>query len=220
MEYEYVFKIIMIGDANVGKTTLLYRYTEGVCERSSIQPTIGVEYVPKVIKLPSNDKYNNNNKYKPQRVKLAIWDTAGQERYRSIVRTYFRDAMGAIVMYDVTQKKSFENIKHWIELLRSECQQPVVIAVVGNKTDLEPFREVTYDEAQKVILNMDGIKIHFQVSALNPSDDLDEIFQCLTEHIYATVSSLSSHPRRVYNNKHEDYHLMRKKIEKKKNCCF
>ena len=125
------FKILILGDSYVGKTSLLLKFTDNIFKESYIA-TIGVEYKEKIITL-------NNKNYK-----LNIWDTAGQERFKSITKNFFKSADGIIFTYDITKKKTFDNLKNWLIEAESNVGNYKSITV-GNKIDLENKREVTYD---------------------------------------------------------------------------
>jgi Ras-related protein Rab-2A len=124
MNFEYIFKYIIIGDTNVGKSCLVMRFIEGVFNKDQ-ENTIGVEFGAKETTI--NEK----------KVKLQIWDTAGQEAFKSITRSYYRAAAGALLVYDITNKDSFNNIKMWLQEARNNGNSEMSICLVGNKCDLE-----------------------------------------------------------------------------------
>lgn len=134
--YEFLFKIVLLGDSGVGKSNLLLRYTKNQFNESSTT-TIGVEFATKNLKI--------ENHY----VRAQIWDTAGQERYRAITNAYYRNAAGALLIYDITRYQTFENIKKWIRELKENSEQNVLMILIGNKSDLKEQRQVKYEEAQK-----------------------------------------------------------------------
>lgn len=134
--YDHLFKILMIGDAGVGKSSMLLRFTDDSFD-DHIQSTIGVDF--KVKHMDVMDK----------RVKLTIWDTAGQERFRTLTSSYYRGAQGVVMVYDVTRRDSFENLEQWlkeIKLYSPNNGEGVVKLLVGNKIDLE--RAVPREEAE------------------------------------------------------------------------
>ena len=133
---DYSFRICVIGDANVGKTSLLTRYCDNVF-KENYNNTIGVDF--RVVSL----------KYKDILAKVHIWDTAGQERFKSISMNYFRSSHGFIFIYDITNKNSFNNINKWIDLAVSNNRISVVNFLVGNKNDMEENREVSVEEAKE-----------------------------------------------------------------------
>ena len=128
---DLTFKILILGDSNVGKTSLLLKFTDNIFKETHIT-TIGVEYKEKEITL-------DNIKYK-----LNIWDTAGQERFKSITKNFFKSADGIIFVYDITNKSTFDNIKNWLIEAENKTSDFKSI-IVGNKIDLEKNRQVSYD---------------------------------------------------------------------------
>ena len=128
-------KLLLIGDSNVGKTSLLLRYLDNTFSDKYIT-TIGVEFKSKDITL-------NNKTYK-----IHIWDTAGQERYKSITRNFYKHAEGIIFVYDITNKTSFSNLKNWISNAENEADFKIII--VGNKLDMESRREVSIEQLKKL----------------------------------------------------------------------
>lgn len=134
--YDHLFKLLMIGDAGVGKSSMLLRFTDNSFD-DHIQSTIGVDF--KVKHMDIDDK----------RVKLTIWDTAGQERFRTLTSSYYRGAQGVVMVYDVTRRDSFENLEQWlkeIKLYSPNNGEGVVKLLVGNKIDLE--RSIPREEAE------------------------------------------------------------------------
>ena len=123
-DYDYLYKIVLVGEAGVGKTHLLSRYVKGTLPRNPTS-TIGVEFATRTVPLQSGGT-----------VRAQIWDTAGQERYKSITSAHYRRAVGALLVYDVTNEKSFYNIRKWLDELRENAEPEIVIMLVGNKIDL------------------------------------------------------------------------------------
>jgi len=131
-DYNYLFKYIIVGDAGVGKSCLLLQFTDKRF-RAEHDMTIGVEFGHRIIDIGD------------QRIKLQIWDTAGQEAFRSITRAYYRGATGALLVYDISRRASFEHLAQWLMDARQNAQPNMVIVLIGNKNDLER-REVAYEE--------------------------------------------------------------------------
>ncbi len=129
--YDLLFKLILIGDSAVGKSNILLKYLKNEFDQNS-RATVGVEFGTKNVLI--------NGK----KVKIQIWDTAGQERYRSITSAYYKGAKGAFIVYDITKKSTFDNLKNWINDAESKTTNFKSI-VVGNKIDLENNREVDYN---------------------------------------------------------------------------
>lgn len=135
MSYAYLFKYIIIGDTGVGKSCLLLQFTD-----KRFQPvydlTIGVEFGARMVTI---DK---------KQIKLQIWDTAGQESFRSITRSYYRGAAGALLVYDVTRRDTYNHLASWLEDARQHASPNMVISLIGNKCDLETRREVKREEGE------------------------------------------------------------------------
>ncbi|KFM72083.1 Ras-related protein Rab-19, partial [Stegodyphus mimosarum] len=132
--FDYLFKIVMIGDCGVGKTCVVQRFKSGTyVERHG--NTIGVDFAMRTLTI---------NK---KRVKLQIWDTAGQERFRTITQSYYRSAHGVIMAYDITKRTSFLHLPQWVDELRNYTEADIPLVLIGNKCDLETEREVPFEEA-------------------------------------------------------------------------
>lgn len=134
-DYDYLFKVVLIGDSGVGKSNLLSRFTRNEFSQES-KSTIGVEFATRTIQV--DDKV----------VKAQIWDTAGQERYRAITSAYYRGAVGALLVYDVTRHVTYENVERWLKELRDHTDVNIVIMLVGNKADLRHLRAVATTDAK------------------------------------------------------------------------
>ncbi|KAG5404222.1 hypothetical protein BRARA_C01723 [Brassica rapa] len=134
-DYDYLFKVVLTGDSGVGKSNLLSRFTKNDFSHDS-RSTIGVEFATRSIQV--DDKI----------VKAQIWDTAGQERYRAITSAYYRGAVGALLVYDVTRHVTFENVERWLKELRNHTDANIVIMLVGNKSDLRHLRAIPTEEVK------------------------------------------------------------------------
>ena len=161
MNYDYLLKYIIIGDSAVGKSNLLLRFAQNDF-KSEYQLTIGVEFGAKNIDI-------NNKKYR-----LQIWDTAGQENYRSITRAYYKNSVCAILVYDITNRDSFEHISNWIEDCLSQSPKTVFMVLVGNKSDLNEQRKVSLEEGQQMAKNNN--MMFFETSAKSGAN-VDKIFE-------------------------------------------
>ena len=163
---EIKLKLLIIGDSNVGKTSMLLNYTDNYFPESHLA-TIGVEYKVKQITI------NNYN------ITLQIWDTAGQERFRSITKSFFRNTNGILFVYDITSRKSFQSVKEWIK--DSEMHDTGFEKVLcGNKIDLEQQRQVNFDELKEF-----GMKKKIDVIETSAKDriNIDESFKKLVDLI-------------------------------------
>ena len=131
---EYLFKIILVGDVAVGKTNLITRYTSKAFSIES-KPTLGVEF--------SNATLHKDGKV----IRIQIWDTSGQEVYKSITKGYFKGAHGALIVYDITKRRTFEHVLNWLTDVKEAADLNPSIMMIGNKCDLENLREVPMEEA-------------------------------------------------------------------------
>ncbi|GAB2221553.1 hypothetical protein Droror1_Dr00012737 [Drosera rotundifolia] len=172
---DYVFKVVLIGDSAVGKSQLLARFARNEFSVDS-KATIGVEFQTKTIVI---DK---------KTVKAQIWDTAGQERYRAVTSAYYRGAVGAMLVYDMTKRQSFDHMARWLEELRGHADKNIVIMLIGNKCDLASLRAVPVEDA-KEFAERESL-FFMETSALDTTNVESAFFTVLTE-IYRTVSKKS-----------------------------
>jgi len=135
IDIDLCLKLILVGDSGVGKTNILTRFTKNTFNYDN-KTTIGVEFGTKIINI--NDHV----------VKLQIWDTAGQERYKSITVAYYKGSKGALIVFDVSKKQSFDNVIKWFDDIKKNGEKDLSIILIGNKTDLKD-REVSFDEAKR-----------------------------------------------------------------------
>ena len=177
-------KILIIGDSNVGKTSILLQYTSNFFQETHIA-TIGVEFKLKEIML-------DNIEYK-----LNIWDTAGQERFKAITKSFFKAADGIVFVYDVTNKPSFENIKNWIKDAESKANDFKII-IVGNKIDLNDSREVSFEEGKNLAKKKN---CPFFESSAKDKINIDEIFITLLEEILKAQKNVKEEKKNEGENK-------------------
>jgi len=165
--YDYLIKLLIIGDSGVGKSCLLLRFSDDSFTPSFIT-TIGIDFKTRTIELEG------------KRIKLQIWDTAGQERFRTITTAYYRGAMGILLVYDVTDEKSFNNIRNWIRNIEQHATESVNKILIGNKCDMVEKKVV--DSARgKALADEYGIKF-LETSAKN-SINVEEAFITLAKDI-------------------------------------
>jgi len=147
-EYDYLIKFLALGDSGVGKTSFLFQYTDGTFHSKFIS-TVGIDFREKrvVHRLPTVD----GNPGRSQRIHLQLWDTAGQERFRSLTTAFFRDAMGFLLLFDLTSEQSFLNIRNWIAQLQTHayCENPDIV-LCGNKADLEDVRVIDEERIREL----------------------------------------------------------------------
>ena len=180
-DYDFLYKLVLVGDMNVGKTFLLSRYVKGQVPKNT-GPTIGVEFATKTVPLEAGGT-----------VKAQIWDTAGQERYRAITTAHYRRAVGALLVYDITQEKTFQSVKRWVEELRDHAEPDIIIMLVGNKSDLveksPEQREVLLETAQQMASA--GGMLFIETSAVN-GVKVKEAFEVLLNEINRRKSTDTS----------------------------
>merc|ERR1712086_68273 len=171
-EYDYLFKVVLIGDSGVGKSNLLSRFTRNEFNLES-KSTIGVEFATRSIQVDGKT------------IKAQIWDTAGQERYRAITSAYYRGAVGALLVYDIAKHLTYENVERWLRELRDHADANIVIMLVGNKSDLRHLRAVPTDEA-KAFAEKNNLSF-IETSALD-STNVETAFHNILTEIYRIVS--------------------------------
>ncbi|XP_048471946.1 ras-related protein Rab-27A isoform X1 [Rhincodon typus] len=165
-DYDYLIKFLALGDSGVGKTSFLYQYTDAKFNSKFIT-TVGIDFREKrVVYKPTGPDGNTG---RGQRIHLQLWDTAGQERFRSLTTAFFRDAMGFLLVFDLTNEQSFLNVRNWISQLQMHayCENPDIV-LCGNKCDLEDQRAVK-EEAAKELAEKYGLP-YFETSAATASN--------------------------------------------------
>ncbi|XP_030372120.1 ras-related protein Rab-43 [Scaptodrosophila lebanonensis] len=163
--FDFLFKVVLIGDCGTGKTCIVERFKTGnYVDRHG--NTIGVDFSMKTIAVDG------------KQVKLQIWDTAGQERFRTITQSYYRSANGVIIVYDITKRASFSNLQRWIEEVRRYTASNVPIILIGNKCDLETEREVDFEEVRHVSQFIPEVLFVMETSA-KENTNVEDAFFCL-----------------------------------------
>lgn len=162
-EFDHTIKVVLIGDSGVGKSCLISRYTDDIFEENTTT-TVGIDFNIKVL-------YMNNKK-----IKLQIWDTAGQEKFRTVAGTTYRNANGLVLVYDITNRKTFESIKRWYNEVKVYCSEISVI-LVGNKSDLNNSREVGLDEGRELAKELE---VPFIETSSKSCVNVSYCFQSLT----------------------------------------
>ncbi|XP_054278706.1 ras-related protein Rab-43 [Macrosteles quadrilineatus] len=167
--FDFLFKIVLIGDCGTGKTCVVQRFKSGTfVERHG--NTIGVDFSMKTVTVDG------------KKVKLQIWDTAGQERFRTITQSYYRSANGVIIVYDITKRASFLGLQRWIEEVRRYTASNVIIILIGNKCDLETLREVEFAEAEAMCEYIPEILYVMETSA-RENTNVENAFLCLATEL-------------------------------------
>ena len=203
MNYDKTCQILLIGDSLVGKTCLIQRYANGIFKEDYIT-TVGLDYYTK------QEMINNLN------VSVKLWDTAGQERFKALTPSFFRNAEGVVIAYDVTNSESFDNLKFWINSIKTNLFEKnifIPIIIIGNKIDLEDMRDISKDVAS-AFAKENNFK-YFETSA-KTGEGVDEAFRDLVNQILAN------------SDKNEEATIERKSVkieekktekQKKKGCC-
>jgi len=171
--YDYLIKLLMIGDSGVGKSCLLLRFSDDSFTTSFIT-TIGIDFKIKTVEIDG------------KRVKLQIWDTAGQERFRTITTAYYRGAMGILLVYDITDEQSFLNIRNWIRNIEQHASDSVQKVLIGNKCDMVDDRVITNDRG-KELADEYGIKF-FETSAKTDTNVKESFISIATDIVTKKIS--------------------------------
>eukprot|EP01130_Rhizamoeba_saxonica_P000341 TRINITY_DN1030_c0_g3_i2.p1 TRINITY_DN1030_c0_g3~~TRINITY_DN1030_c0_g3_i2.p1 ORF type:complete len:205 (-),score=67.76 TRINITY_DN1030_c0_g3_i2:127-741(-) len=169
-EYDFLFKLLLIGDSGVGKSSLLLRFADNTFSDSFIS-TIGVDFKIKTVDVGGTS------------VKLQIWDTAGQERFRTITSSYYRGAHGIIVVYDITNEDSFNNVKKWLQEIERYAADDVQRILVGNKCDLVNERKVGFEDAKDMA---DMLAITFIETSAKDCTNVEQAFETMAMTIKET----------------------------------
>ncbi|CAI9782773.1 unnamed protein product [Fraxinus pennsylvanica] len=169
---DYVFKIVLIGDSAVGKSQLLARFARNEFNLES-KATIGVEFQTKTLVIDNKT------------VKAQIWDTAGQERYRAVTSAYYRGAVGAMLVYDMTKRQSFDHIARWLEELRGHADKNIVIMLIGNKCDLGTLQAVPTEDAQEFA---ERENLYFMETSALEKTNVESAFMTILTEIYRIIN--------------------------------
>ena len=202
-EYDFIFKVLLLGNSDVGKSSMLLRFVDSVWN-DAFTPTIGVDFKVKTLEI--------NNK----RVKMQIWDTAGQERFRTVVSTYFRGAHGILLLYDVTNKDSFKNLENWLIEIEKNSNQKVLKILIGNKCDLTEDREITTEEGQ-TFANRNGME--FMETSAKMNTNVSEAFTTLGKLMIEFNSKTNTKKKKKSGEVKTLKSNSGKDLNTKKKCC-
>ena len=204
VNFDYLLKYIIIGDAAVGKSNLLLRYVHGQF-KPEYQLTIGVEFGAKNIEISSKI------------FRIQIWDTAGQENFRSITRAYYKNSVCALVVYDISSRDSFNNVMSWIEDCKNQSPKTIFIVLVGNKSDLDDKRQVSYEEGE-ALAKENGLM--FLETSAKTAYNVVEAFNISAQCILNNIEKTGVDPSENANVKLKDgMETVRDGNDKKNGCC-
>ncbi len=206
-DYNYLYKILILGDSFVGKTNMLKRFLHNKFDMNT-KETVGVEFGTKNFLMGK----------KQDIVKVQIWDTAGQERYRSVTKAYYKGGKGALLVYDITRRSTFDNIDNWLIDLRTNGDNNILIALIGNKSDLEEKREISKEEAQT---KAEQYNIAFLETSAKSGDNINKAFTQLVEQVYNAHITMLENDVSLEENNTDGVNIENKenKKSKKKKCC-
>ena len=201
-------KIVFIGEAGVGKTCIIARFTEGTFDHNQ-ESTVGASYASKTIEIPEIKQY----------IAFDIWDTAGQEKYKSITKIFFKGAKMAVLVYDITRRETFDIMKNdWYNELKEHGDPNIVLAIAGNKSDLYEKEKVPEQEAREFAKSIDAV---FKLTSAQKNTGIDELFIELGKKFFEYNSGKKV--KKPHTNDNKDNIIIgpngKKKEEQKKKCC-
>ena len=201
-EYDYIFKVLLVGNSDVGKSSLILRYVDQIWNDVFV-PTIGVDFKVKSLEIENKS------------IKLQIWDTAGQERFRNVISSYFKGAHGILLIFDITSRDSFKELENWLAEVEKNASTQILKILIGNKCDLEEEREISKDEGEAFAMR-NGMQ-YIETSA-KINTNVNEAFEALSKimvEYYSKKSSANNENKTIKMNKGTDI-----TIPKKKKCCW
>ena len=202
--YEFMFKVVLVGDSFVGKTNIMSKYLKNEFHEDS-KATVGVEFGSKQFNIEGHS------------IKAQIWDTAGQERYKAITSAYYKGAKGAFIVYDITRKNSFESIDKWINDVTAVADKKITIVLIGNKSDLEDQRQVTKEQGED---KANKLQVAFLETSAFSGENLEKAFQMMIKEVYKKChEEMMSEGDVDIIQGGEDINLAKKNNSGEKKCC-
>ena len=199
--FDYLIKILTIGESGVGKTCLISRYNRNEFSENHLS-TIAIDFKMKTVKIKDN------------RVKIQIWDTAGQERFSTLTNGFFKGSDGIIVTYSITDQKSFENVNKWMSQIQQRAPSDVKVILVGNKTDMENTRVVSYEEGERLA---DKYNIRFLETSAKTGKNVNEVFENLAADIIEKFGGKRAET--INSEQSRENNLNPGERKKKESCC-
>jgi len=216
LDFDYLLKFIVIGDSSVGKSNIISKYKEDKFDEKG-QPSIGVQFIAKNVVIENTT------------FRLQVWDTAGQESFRSMTRIYYKNSSCAFIVYDITEKESFNHVESWISECKKIAPETVLLVLIGNKSDLNESREVSYEEGLKFAEK--NKMLFFETSAKN-GVNIENIFKKSVENISNNIKEgkydltddacgikICKSEKNINIEEFDYESTIPKKVTKKKKCC-
>ena len=202
--YEMMFKVVLVGDSSVGKTNIMSKYLKNEFHEDS-KATVGVEFGSKQFTVEGHV------------IKAQIWDTAGQERYKSITSAYYKGAKGALIVYDITNKFTFDSVDKWVQDLNSYGDKNLTLLLVGNKSDLEEKRQIIKEDGEE---KAKSFGLGFIETSACSGDNIDQAFDIMLKEVlkkYMVENDINNDELEAGSGKNIE--LAKKPDNKKKKCC-